>query len=124
MNVLAGPAHFGNVNQSFNTVFEFDECAVIGDVGNFTLVGFTDFELVGNSLPRVILELFHAQRNTLVVFIELNNLNFNGLTDGQNFARVINAFPRNVGNVQQAVNTAQINECAVIGDVFDNALED
>ena len=32
VNVLAGPAHFGNVNQSFNTVFEFDECAVIGDV--------------------------------------------------------------------------------------------
>ena len=100
MNIFACPAHFGNVNQTFDTVFKFNKCAVIGDVGNLTGVNIIYFVFVCNILPRIFFKLLHAERNTLVVFIELNNLNFNGLTDGQNFARVINAFPRNVGNFQ------------------------
>src|SRR5690606_10031920 len=29
-NVLVGPVHFGNVHQAFDTLFDFDECAVVG----------------------------------------------------------------------------------------------
>ena len=31
------------------------------------------------------------------------------------------AAPRHVGDVQQAINAAEINECTVIGDVLDDA---
>ena len=111
------------MNQTFNTVFEFYKCTVISDVGYFSGVNFTDFVFVGNVLPWVGFKLFHTQRNSLVVFVELDNLNFNSLADRQNFCRMIDAFPRNVGNVQQAVNTAEVNKCTVIGNVFNHALE-
>ena len=34
-NVLVGPVHFGNVHQTFDTLLDFHECAVVGQVGNF-----------------------------------------------------------------------------------------
>ena len=123
VNVLAGPAHFGNVNQTFNAVFEFDERAVIGNVGNFAFVNVADFESFFNVLPRIALELFHAEADALVVFVEFDNLNLNRLSDRQNFGRVVDALPGNVGNVQQTVNAAEINERAVVGDVFDHAVK-
>jgi len=37
---------------------------------------------------------------------------------------VIDALPAHVGDVEQAVDAAQVNECAVIGDVLDDAVTD
>jgi hypothetical protein len=34
VHVLLGPAHFGDVDQAFDTVFQLDEGAVVGDVGD------------------------------------------------------------------------------------------
>lgn len=111
------------MNQTFNAVFEFDERAVIGNVGNFAFVNVADFESFFNVLPRIALELFHAEADALVVFVEFDNLNLNRLSDRQNFGRVVDALPGNVGNVQQTVNAAEINERAVVGDVFDHAVK-
>ena len=38
--------------------------------------------------------------------------------------RVPDAAPRHVGDVQQAVDAAEVDEGAVVGDVLDGALED
>src|SRR5690606_29156177 len=37
--------------------------------------------------------------------------------------RVVDTFPGNVGNVQQAVNATQVNKRTVIGDVLDHTLQ-
>jgi hypothetical protein len=37
---------------------------------------------------------------------------------------VIDALPRNIGDVEQAVDAAQVDERTVIGDVLDDALQD
>ena len=42
----------------------------------------------------------------------------------QRFGRVVDAPPGDVGDVQQAVDAAEIDEGAVIGDVLDDAVED
>ena len=42
----------------------------------------------------------------------------------QRLGRVVDALPGDVGDVQQAVDAAQIHERAVIGDVLDHAVED
>ena len=99
------------------------KCAVIGNVGNFALVDFADLVLVGNGLPRVTFQLLHAETDALVVFVEFDNLNLNRLTDRQNFRRMIDSLPGNVGNVQQTVNAAEVNERTVIGNVLDNAFQ-
>jgi hypothetical protein len=36
MHVLLGPGHFGNVDQAFDTWFQFNEGTVIRDVGDTT----------------------------------------------------------------------------------------
>ena len=68
--------------------------------------------------------MLQAQRNTVLVLIELENLGFEFLTDLNHFARVANTTPCEVSNVQQAVDTAQVNEGTVVGDVLDDTLND
>ena len=36
---------------------------------------------------------------------------------------MVNPLPRDIGNVQQAVNAAKINKGTVIGDVLDDTVE-
>ncbi len=45
------------------------------------------------------------------------------LADGQHLGRVIDAPPGDVGHVQQAVDAAEVDEGAVIGDVLDDAVD-
>ena len=46
------------------------------------------------------------------------------VANGQNFGRVTNTAPGQIGNVQQAINAAEVDECAVVGDVLDDTLDD
>ena len=47
-----------------------------------------------------------------------------GLADGQHLGRMIDAAPGDVGDMQQAVDAAEIHEGAVVGDVLDDAVDD
>ena len=111
------------MDQTFNALFQFNECAVIGDVRHTAGQFRADRVFLFNAGPRIGFQLFHAQADTLRFGVETDNLNLDGLTDRQRFGRVINAFPGNVGDMQQTVNAAQVNERAVIGDVLDNAVQ-
>ena len=42
----------------------------------------------------------------------------------EHFRRMLDAAPCEVGDVQQAVDAAQVDERAVVGDVLDDALDD
>ena len=55
--------------------------------------------------------------------IDLDDLHLDGLADVQHFARMIDAAPGDVGDMQQAVDAAEIDERAVIGDVLDDAFD-
>ena len=46
------------------------------------------------------------------------------VADGEDFGRMLHAAPREIGDVQQAVDAAQVHERAVVGDVLDDALDD
>jgi hypothetical protein len=56
--------------------------------------------------------------------VDLDDLHLDGLADGQDLLGVVDAAPGHVGDVQQAVDTAQIDEGAVFGDVLDHAVHD
>src|SRR5207237_1277024 len=55
--------------------------------------------------------------------VDLDDLDLHGLTDGQDLGRVIDPPPGDIGDVQQAIDAAEINERAVIGDVLDHAVD-
>ncbi len=77
-----------------------------------------------DALPRIFEQLLHAERDAVRVVVDLDDLDANRLADVEHFGRMVDAAPRDVGDVEQAVDAAQINERAVIGDVLDRALDD
>ena len=75
-----------------------------------------------DQVPRIFLKLLHAQADTVGVLVDLDDLHLDGFANGQNFLGVVHTAPCHVGDVQQAVNATQIDECAVFGDVLDDAV--
>ena len=73
--------------------------------------------------PRILAQLLHAERDAVLFLVELEDLRRDFVADREHFRRVLDAAPREVGDVQQAVDAAQVDERAVIGDVLDDALD-
>jgi hypothetical protein len=124
MDVLLGPAHLGDVHQALDAVLELHEGAVVGDVGDPALDVAADRVLGLDALPRIALELLHAEADALGLGVDLDDLDLDRLADGQDVGGMVDALPRDVGDMQQAVDAAEIDEGAVIGDVLDHAVDD
>ena len=112
------------MDQPFDSRLQFDKRAVVGDVGDAAaeLGAGRVFEL--DALPRIGFELLHAERDALRLGVEADDLNLDVLADIQRLGRMIDAAPGDIGDVQQTVDAAEIDERAVIGDVLDDAVED
>jgi hypothetical protein len=74
-------------------------------------------------LPRIRAQLFQAQRDALTLAIELENAYVDLIADLDDLGRMLDALPGHVGDVQQTIDAAQIDECAVVGEVLDDALD-
>ena len=55
------------------------------------------------------------------VLVDADDLHLARLSDGENFRWMVDAAPRDVGDVQQAVDAAEVDERTVVGDVLDHA---
>ena len=121
MYVLVSPVHFRNVNQTFDTLLDFNECAVVSQVGYLTEHACALRVTTCQTMPGIVAHLLDTQGNTVLLLVKLQNFRFNFITNRQYFGWVLHATPCQISDVQQAVNTAQINECAVVGDVFNHA---
>src|SRR5579863_5051957 len=124
MHVLLGPRHFRDVDQALDARLKFDERAVVGDVGD--AAGETGVERILrlDALPRIVQQLLHAERDAVGLVVDLDDLDLDGLADGQDLGRVIDPSPGYIGDMQEAVDAAEINERPVIGDVLDDAVDD
>ena len=87
---------------------------------NFALAGYFS----STPFPRIGFELLHAERDALRLRVEPDHLHLDLLADIERLGRVIDAPPRDVGDVQQPVDAAEIDEGAVIGDVLHHAVQD
>ncbi|EGE57140.1 hypothetical protein RHECNPAF_470013 [Rhizobium etli CNPAF512] len=122
VNVLLGPGHFRDVDQAFDARLQLDECTVVGDIrdGTGNLLAFRILGL--DAIPRIGLELLHAERDAVGFLVDADDLNLDLLADVQDFRRMVHAAPCHVGDVQQAVDAAEVDERTVIGDVLDDAV--
>ena len=73
--------------------------------------------------PRIGRQLLESQRDALLLFVVLQNLDLNLVTDIHQIAWMGQASPGHVGDVQQAIEPAQINKRAVLSQVLDHAGE-
>src|ERR1700733_697880 len=124
VHVLLGPRHFRDVDQAFDARLQFDERAVVGDVGDAAGEARIERILRLDALPRIVQQLLHAERDAVGFVIDLDDLHLHRLADGQNFGRVVDPAPGDIGDVQQAVDAAEVDERTVIGDVLDHAVDD
>ena len=83
-----------------------------------------DREALAHGVPRIGHDLLHAERHALALGIVLEDDDLHLVADVHDLGRMPDAAPRHVGDVQQAVDAAEVDEGAVVGDVLDRALED
>lgn len=74
--------------------------------------------------PRVVAHLLEAQRDAVLLGVELEDLGRDFLAGLHHLARVADAAPGHVGDVQQAVDAAEVDERTVFGDVLDHTAHD
>lgn len=117
-----GPREFGDVHQTLDALFDFDEGTVVDQVDHLALDAGADRELALNVFPRVGGALLQAEGDALAVAIDLDDHHFDFLAHLEHFARVGDAAPAHVGDVEQAVETVEVDKGTVVGDVFDHAL--
>ena len=123
MDVLLGPAHLGDVDQAFHARLQLHEGAVVGDVGDCAAEARADRILGLDAGPRIGLQLLHAEADALRLRVDAHDLHLHGVADVDDLARVVDAAPGHVGDVQQAVDAAEVDEGAVVGDVLDEAVD-
>src|SRR6202046_5377986 len=124
VDVLLGPRHFGDVDEALDARLELDEGAVVGDVGDAALELLADGVARLNVRPRIFLQLLHSKRDAVGLVVDLDDAHLDLLADGQDFARMVDAPPGDVGHVQEAVDAAEIDERAIVGEVLDRAVDD
>jgi hypothetical protein len=124
MDVLLRPGHFGDVHQTLDAGLQLHEGAVVGDVGDAAGMLGPRRILRRHTLPRVDLQLLHAEADALGLLVEADDLHLHGLADLQSLGGVVDPPPGDVGHMQQPVHAAEIDEGAVIGDVLDHTVQD
>ena len=124
VDVLLGPGHLGDVDQALDARLQLHERAVVGDVGHAALELGVDRVAGGDALPRIGQQLLDAERDAVRLVVDLDDLDLDRLADGHDLGRMVHAAPRHVGDVQQAVDAAEIDERTVLGDVLDDAVDD
>src|ERR1700693_1439037 len=121
IDVLVGPVHFRDVHQTLDAILDLDEGAVVGnvrDLAEHTRVGRIAPRDV---FPRIRAELLQAQRYARALAIEFEDADVDLIPDLHDLGGMLDALPRHVGDVQQPVYAAEVDECAVVGQVLDRA---
>src|SRR3546814_7310130 len=73
--------------------------------------------------PGISLQLLHAQRDALRVLVDADDLHLHRVADVDQLRRMADTAIAHVGDVEQAVDAAQVDEGAIIGDVLDDAVD-
>jgi hypothetical protein len=121
---LLGPGHLGDVDEALDALLELHERAVVGEAHDLALDAHAHRVLQRGRRPGIGLELLVAQGDALAVAVELQDLDLDLVPDVQHFARVVDAAPGHVGDVEEPVDAAEVHEGAVFGDVLHRAHED
>src|SRR3546814_16798293 len=69
--------------------------------------------------PGISLQLLHAQRDALRVLVDADDLHLHRVADVDQLRRMADAAIAHVGDVEQAVDAAQVAGGAIIGDVVE-----
>src|SRR5207248_5137134 len=119
-----GPAHLRDVHQAFHAGLHLDESAVVGQADDLAGDPRARRILLRRVRPRILLDLLQTKRNTLRRRVELQHDHAQLIANIEHFRRMPDPPPAHVGDVQQPVDAAQVDESAVVGEVLHDARQD
>src|ERR1700722_1867861 len=119
-----GPSHLGDVDQAFNALLQFDEGAVIGDAEDAAAHARANGIALHGVEPRVRRQLLETERDALLVLVELQHLDLDLVVDVDQVARVRQAAPGHIGDMQQTIDAPEVDEGAVVGQVLHRTVQD
>src|SRR5262245_26421966 len=124
MGNFSGPRHLRNMNESFDPALQLNKSSIVHQTYDFALNPSTHGISFGDGVPRVRSQLLHAKRNSLLLGIELQHHNFYLLSHLHQLGRMIDPAPRHVADVQDTIDTTQIYECPITGDILHRSFQD
>src|SRR5438874_3214797 len=119
-----GPRKFGDVDEPFDTGFQFHESAVRNKVDDLAFDLHADLVLRFDVFPRILQLLLQSKANAFFLAVDVEHHHVDFLANFEDFRRMPDSAPAHIGDMEQAVETVEIDECAEIGDVLDRALAD
>src|SRR5712692_2331300 len=115
---LLVPAHLGDVHQAFDALFQFHEHAVVHDADDLAPHLSARGIFFRCAHPRIGHQLLHPQRDALLFLVKLQDDDVDFLLRLDDVGRMLDAAPAQVRQVQQAVDSAEVHERAVLGHVL------
>jgi hypothetical protein len=110
------------MDESLDALLQLHESSVIGDRDDLAPDLFSDRIPRFHAFPRIGSQLLQAERYPLPLLVEIEYLDFQLVPDRDDLGRMAYPSPGEVGEVQQAVDAAEIDESAEIGNVLDDTL--
>ena len=118
-----GPGKFGNVHQAFDAGLELDKRSVRYEAGDFSADLEIDRVFFGNLVPGVFGHLFEAEGDSEAFLVDFENEDFDFLTGLEKLGRMTEATPSHIGDVEESVQTVEVDEGSEFGEVFDTAFD-
>ena len=108
--------HLGDVHQALDALAQVDESAERDKLGHSALDDSADGVLLDQCAPRILGGLLETQGDALAVEIDVENLDLDLLADLDNLGRMVDVVPGELGDVDEAVDTAEVDEGAEVDD--------
>ena len=108
--------HLGDVDQALDAVAEVDEGAERDELGDNALNDGVNRVLLDERAPRILGGLLETEGDALAVEIDVENLNLDLLADLDDLGGVVDMVPGELGDVNQAVDAAEVDEGAEVDD--------
>ena len=116
-------SHLGDVNQTLDVVAKLDEGAERNNLGDLAINDGAHGVALDELQPRILGGLLQAERDALALQVDVENLNLNLVANLDDLGRMVDMVPRQLGDVNQTVDAAQVNEGAEVDDGGNGALE-
>jgi len=116
--------HLRDVHQALNAVTQLDECAERHQLGHLALDDRADREVLDELLPRVLGGLLETERDALAGQVDVEHLHVDRVAHLDDLGGVVDVAPRELGDVNQAVDAAQVHEGTEVDDRGDGTRQD
>ena len=112
------------MDQTLNTRLDLNECTVVGDNDYLTLHVVTHLEVLIKSIPRMRSELLQTEGDAALLVVEVEDNHIDLLVEFNHLVGIVNTAPRQVCDMDESVNTTEVNKYTVRGDILNCTLED